>query len=156
MQDKDNDHHSFLHENKRDLLYILEVKYNQKRYKSQIKRLAASKVFPTASDRYATPRFPHKMKSSNGVLKYNKKQGKKTPNHKGSQRYCVLCKESGMSYHKNKLNSPEILFGNIPNQEYIKEILGGILVNSNDTVKHLQKSENKGKRELKYLKEKNK
>ena len=71
----------------------MEEKYNQKQAAAQIKILAASKAAPANFYSDASAKFPRKNKARNGVLTSRKKQGKKTPKYKGSQRYCVLYKK---------------------------------------------------------------
>ena len=48
----------------------------------------------------------HKKKARMGVLTTYNKNVKKPPKHKGSQRYCVLRKNAGITKRKNKPHIP--------------------------------------------------
>ena len=82
-------------------------------------------------------------------MPYN--MGEETPKHKGSLHYYVLCKKAEIPERKYKSHSSENYFGCSYYQEPTKEGLGGSLGNMNYAVKQFQKSENKRKRDLKYL-----
>ena len=131
------------------------MKDNWKRNSAQIKKLAASKAAPSASDIDSIPRVPHKKKVVTSVLPDRNNQGKKISKHKYYQRYCVLCKKSVMPERKFKSHISEECFWRRFYQESIKEGLGKILVNNNKDVKNFQKSKKKCKRELKYIKKQN-
>ena len=62
----------------------MESKDNMKIYASQIKRLAYSKAPPENYDSGASKRVPYKKKENTGVLLARKKQGNKTPKHRGA------------------------------------------------------------------------
>ena len=131
------------------------MKDNWKRNSAQIKKLAASKAAPSASDIDSISRVPHKKKVVTSVLPDRNNQGKKISKHKYYQRYCVLCKKSVMPERKFKSHISEECFWRRFYQESIKEGLGKILVNNNKDVKNFQKSKKKCKRELKYIKKQN-
>ena len=156
IEDKDKDYHSFPHKEWCDLLSTMEAKDNRKRTTDQIKILAASKAVPANYFSNVSAKVTLKNKASTCAIHTRKQQGKKNPNHKGSQRYCVLCKKTGMPERKYKLYSSENCFGCRSDHESIKEGLVGILINRNKAVKQYQKSENKWKREMKPLKKQNK
>ena len=104
-EDKDKDYPSLPHKQCYELLYTIETKGNRKLAADQIKRLADSKAVSTHSDSNTSANMPRKKKSSTAVLPSRKKQGRKNPNHKGSQCYCVLCKNYVMPEHKYTLHS---------------------------------------------------
>ena len=156
IEDKDKDYHSFPHKEWCDLLSTMEAKDNRKRTTDQIKILAASKAVPANYFSNVSAKVTLKNKASTCAIHTRKQQGKKNPNHKGSQRYCVLCKKTGMPERKYKLYSSENCFGCRSDHKSIKEGLVGILINRNNAVKQYQKSENKWKREMKPLKKQKK
>ena len=95
LEDNHEDYCSILHEKWCDLLSTIEVKYNRKRYATQIKRLATSKT-ASCYDRNISIRVPHKKRVRKRYLPNLKRQGGKTPNNHGAQSCCILCKKSVM------------------------------------------------------------
>ena len=75
----------------------MEGKDNRKRDADQIKRLAASKAVTDNSDSDTFAKVLHRNKASNGFLPTLKNQGKKPPNYKCYESYCVLCNNDGMT-----------------------------------------------------------
>ena len=82
----------------------MESKDNRNQSTCQIKRLLASKAEPDDSDSDASANVPFKKKASTGVLQAQNQQGKKTPNHKVPNSYCILCKKAGIPERKYKFH----------------------------------------------------
>ena len=110
MEDKYKDYFSLPHEEWRDLLSNMKEKDNRKQATSQIKRLTTSKVAPANSDNNASTKVPFKKKARTGFQPSWKKKGNQTPNNKGSQRYCVMWKNSVMPERMYILHSSENCF----------------------------------------------
>ena len=75
--------------------------------------------------------------------------------HHGTQRYCVLFKEAGMSERKFMTHSAKDCTGHRTNRN-IKDGMGGYVVIRADTVRQYKKSENKWEKDLKSLNKQNK
>ena len=71
----------------------------------QIKIHASSKAAPANSDSDSSPKVPRKKKAMNGILTARNIQGKKNPNNKGYQHYCVLYNKARMPDHKYNLHN---------------------------------------------------
>ena len=134
----------------------MEAKGNRKIAVSQIKIIAASKAAPANSGRNLSARLPCKKKASTSFLPSHRQQGKKISNHSCAQRYCVLCKKSGISEHKWKMHSYKNFLVKRYYQASIKEGLEENLGNKAVAVNQYQKSENKWTGELEYIKKQNK
>ena len=95
LEDNHEDYFSILHEEWCELLSTIEVRVNTERYATHIKRLATSKAIPNY-DSNKSIRVPHnKMVSTSALPNFNQKGGE-MPKHHGDQRYCMLCKKSGI------------------------------------------------------------
>ena len=93
------------------------------------------------SDSDASPRVPQKKKDGNGILPDHKHQVKKTLEKKWTQCYLIICKKYGIPDQNYSSHSSEKCFGKRFDQEYIKEDLGGKLLNRDKAVNSFQKSE---------------
>ena len=82
-----------------------------------------------------------KKKSMIGVLSIHKQQVKKTPNHHGTQQYCLLYKKSVGRDCKWKYHCSDNCFGKSSNQASVLDRLVGSLDNRSDEVKYYQKTE---------------
>ena len=107
------------------------------------------------SDRDKSVRIPRRKKSKTGVLSSNKSPIRAHDRHHVIRRYCVLCKKEGMPERKYTSHSAEDCTG-VRTSRSIKCGMGGPMGSRNDAVKQYKKSENKWKKELKYLKNQNK
>ena len=81
-----------------------------------------------------------KKKSMIGVLSIHKQQVKKTPNHHGTQQYCLLYKKSVGRDCKWKYHCSDNCFGKSSNQASVKDVLGGAPGNMANTVNNYQKT----------------
>ena len=64
----------------------------------------------------------------------------------------MIHKKSGISEHKYMLHSAEDCFGNLSDQNYVRDGMGGPMGSRAEAVKQYKKSENKRKKELEALK----
>ena len=70
---------------------------------------------------------------------------KRAHKHHGIQSYCVLFKKAGMPEQTYMPHSSDY-FTDVRTNRTIKDVMGGSVVNSTDTVKWYKKSENKKRR----------
>ena len=121
----------------------------------QIEKIAsdsAASLSLSDSDEYV--RIPRKKKAKTGVLRSNKSPKRAHSSHHGIQRYCVLCKKLGIPARKYMSHSSKD-FSGVRTKQSINDGLVGTMVNRTDAVKQYQKSENKWKKDMKYLRKQN-
>ena len=118
---------------------------------TQIKRISTS-ILASHSDSNESIRVTRKKRDRNGVIPNHKQQGKNITKHHGTQRYCELCKKSGMPEQKYMSHSSEDCFGKHSNQNSIKYDLGGSLGSRVDDLKQYKSSKHKWKKYLKDFK----
>ena len=121
-----------------------------------INRIETSKADPVNSNRDNSIMVLRNKKARTGVLPSHKQHGKKTPKRHGKHCYCMLWNMTGMPDRKYKSHISRNWFGKISDQQYVKDGLGGALVNKADSIKHYKKSEQKWKMYLRSLKKQNK
>ena len=91
----------------------IEVKDDNKRSATQIKRLATAKS-ASNSDNNESIRVPGKKSLRTVILPKCKQQGLKTLNHHGDQLYCVRFKKVVINEQKYMPHSSEKILENIP------------------------------------------
>ena len=122
----------------------------------QIKKVDSKNSLAVDYDRYTRQKVSRKKKYRAGLLLACKQKNKsKTPKHGGIQRYCMLCKNSGMPERKFMLHSAETCFGKRSYEESLNKGMGGIMGNSDADFKQFSKAKKSYKRNLKDLKKQN-
>ena len=94
-------------------------------------------------------------KAKTGVFCSNKSPRRAHDRHHGVHIYYVLCKKAGMPERKYALHIANYCTG-VRTKRSIKDSMGGHIGSRNNAVQQYNKSENKWKKDLKYIKKKNK
>ena len=153
LDEHPEDYHSLNFEDFCDLLSTIEVKDERKRAAAHIKKIASSRE-ASLSDIDKSARNQRKKKARTGVLCSNKYQ-KRANKHHGIKSYCVIYNKLGIPERKYMLHSYKDCTVMHTNRT-IKDGMGGSVGSRTDTVKQYKKSENKWKKDLKYLNNQNK
>ena len=144
LDDHPEDYCSLTYEDWCDLLSTIEVKDERKRSAGYIKKIASARA-ASLSNSNESVRMPRKKKAKTGVSNSHKNPRRAPDRHHGTQRYCVLCKKTGMPERKYMLHSTEDCTV-MRTKRPIKDGMVGTVGSRNHAVQQYKKSENKWKK----------
>ena len=154
LDNNSEDYRSLTYEDWCDLLYTIKVKDERKGEAVHTKKIDSARE-ASLSDSKEPMRITRRKKKNTGVLRSKKSPIRAHDRPHGAQRYCVICKKSGISERKYASHSADNCTG-VRTKRSIKDGMGGPIGSRNNAVQQHTKSEKNPKEELKALKKQNK